>query len=635
MGRPFESELRSLDDTLTWAFDQDVENLREKILSQSDRPFYIIGSGGSFSACHYAAELLQFYGYMAKAITPLALHQNRVKIFKSNLIFISASGKNTDILSSFESALSQDPSAALSITLKFDSPLKKLSANYTVAKNYEYDLPAGKDGFLATNSLVAFFALLNKAIAKGVRKERLGLIDEDQALKIRNFSKKNSNKKSFVVIYGGWSSSPAVDLESKFSEAALGSILLSDYRNFGHGRHHWFDKQSKDSVIILLSTPAEEKLADKTISILPKSIPHLKLFVNDVTSSASIALLIQVFHFVNEIGKGKKIDPGRPGVPAYGSRLYNLRYKTLVKSKAEVSTKHHLALSRKIESPELLSSEDLKIWNAGLENFIRVLSSTKFGGFIFDYDGTLCSSDNRFTGMSCEITQALIKILEKGLVLGIATGRGKSVREDFQKQVPERYWDQIVIAYYNGADIGMLRNGDAPDIKSQPHPTLQYIAEQVASHPVIGKKIKTELRPFQLTININNIAEWRYARPILANLLMTLNLLDIQMLESSHSCDIVIKSKASKLNVLSHCNEMASSLKCAPEFLCIGDRGQWPGNDFELLSYKFSLSVDEVSPDINSCWNFAEAGKRNTEATLYYLSKIQYSKNDRSFSLKI
>lgn len=634
MGRPFETELQKVNETLTWASSQDVKDLKSLILEHTDKPFYIVGSGGSFSACYYAAELLQFNGYFAKAITPLALHQNRITIFRSNLIFISASGKNTDIISSFKSALSQDPNLTISITLKTKSPLKELASQYSVAKHFEYNLPAGKDGFLATNSLIAFFALLNRALSREGAKAAPVETDDAQLAQIKNFAKKHATKKSFIILYGGWSSSVAIDLESKFSEAALGNVLLSDYRNFGHGRHHWFDKQGKDSVIIMLSTPTEEKLADKTISILPKSVPHLKLFVNDTTSVGSISLLVQAFHFVNEIGKNKKIDPGRPGVPEYGSKLYNLKYKTLVKSRNNVSSKY-LAISRKVESPELLKPQDLETWNIGFENFVHLLASTNFGGIIFDYDGTLCSAENRFKGMSSEVSKVLTTILEKGFVIGIATGRGKSVREDFQNQIPEKYWDQVVIAYYNGSDIGMLRDSTLPDTISEPHPTLTNIAERIENHPLIGQKFKIELRPFQLTIKIGDIVEWRYARRILAHLMMTLDLSHIQMLESSHSCDIVIKSRASKLNILTHCKEIASRFSCPPEFLCIGDRGQWPGNDFELLTHKFSLSVDEVSPDIYSCWNFAEAGKRNTEATLDYLSKIQWSEQRRSFTMHI
>jgi len=105
MGKPFEKELLNIPRTLTWAFEQNVTELTKMILSGSRKPFYIIGSGGSFSSCTFVADLLQHHGFFAKAITPLSIHQYRVRILNSNLVFISASGKNTDILSSYETAL--------------------------------------------------------------------------------------------------------------------------------------------------------------------------------------------------------------------------------------------------------------------------------------------------------------------------------------------------------------------------------------------------------------------------------------------------------------------------------------------------------------------------------------------------
>lgn len=57
--------------------------------------------------------------------------------------------------------------------------------------------------------------------------------------------------------------------------------------------------------------------------------------------------------------------------------------------------------------------------------------------------------------------------------------------------------------------------------------------------------------------------------------------------------------------------------------LCIGDKGRWPGNDFDLLSEPFSLSVDEVSSDPVTCWNLAPAGYRGIQATLYYLDHMR------------
>ena len=80
----------------------------------------------------------------------------------------------------------------------------------------------------------------------------------------------------------------AIDIESKLTEAALANSLLADFRNFGHGRHHWFDKKRKNSAIIALVSPEEKELADKTIAQLPKDIPVLQLTTTKTGAAATI-----------------------------------------------------------------------------------------------------------------------------------------------------------------------------------------------------------------------------------------------------------------------------------------------------------------------------------------------------------
>ena len=45
------------------------------------------------------------------------------------------------------------------------------------------------------------------------------------------------------VLYSSSLRPAAVDIESRFVEAALGKVQATDLRNFGHGRHHWFAKR--------------------------------------------------------------------------------------------------------------------------------------------------------------------------------------------------------------------------------------------------------------------------------------------------------------------------------------------------------------------------------------------------------
>jgi hypothetical protein len=63
------------------------------------------------------------------------------------------------------------------------------------------------------------------------------------------------------------------------------------------------------------------------------------------------------------------------------------------------------------------------------------------------------------------------------------------------------------------------------------------------------------------------------------------------------------------------------------QILTIGDKGAWPGNDFELLSLPYSLSVDEPSADPRTCWNLAPLGQRGPLAALHYIDALEISRN--------
>src|SRR6185312_8732285 len=67
-----------------------------------------------------------------------------------------------------------------------------------------------------------------------------------------------------LVLHGPSTRIGAIDLESKFTEAALGNLQLADYRNFAHGRHHWLAKKADDSAVLILSSPEDKTSAERT-----------------------------------------------------------------------------------------------------------------------------------------------------------------------------------------------------------------------------------------------------------------------------------------------------------------------------------------------------------------------------------
>jgi HAD superfamily hydrolase (TIGR01484 family) len=622
MGKPFKKELEKVFEVYDWTLKQPKNDLLA-YLKTTEKPIIIVGSGGSLSACHYLTLLLHSKGLFAKPATPLELYYLKNSLNGCNIIFLSASGKNTDILFGFKLVMQYEPNAIISICMKNDSPLARLSKQFSNTKILQYNLPSGKDGFLATNSLVAFYSILYQEI-ETLPADKEIKIDSNFCSHLDQFSKKISKDNTLQVLFGGWGQSVAVDIESKFTEAALGNILLSDYRNFGHGRHHWFAKREK-SAIVALVTPREEMIAKKTLSILPSDIPHLIIKTNYDSSFASLDLLIKSFYLVDKMGAIQNIDPGRPGVPEYGSKLYNLKYTSFYKTNDTRVSKNAIAsIVRKanIKNISDLSESELSYWLEAYNQFLKKLTRTRFCSIIFDYDGTLCSLENRFKELSKEIFEEINKLLSNGLILGIVTGRGKSAREQLQKGIPKKLWKNVIIGYYNGSEITTLNDNNAPHKDLPRNEAIEEVNGILSSYKYPFTP-DIQIRPSQLTIEIKDKIEWTRIKPIIIHLIMKSGITGIQVLESNHSIDIISKPQISKLNIIPVIEKKAKDLGLKGEYLCIGDKGVWPGNDFELLSTRNSLSVDEVSPDTESCWNISDAGIKNDQATLEYLKKLK------------
>lgn len=620
MGKPFKEELKKLSETIRWAEQQDVTRLAQFLFAENKQiPLVCIGSGGSLSACHYAVQLYQHRnGVLAQAMTPLQLMYAGYNIIRSSkLLFLSASGKNKDILSAIKYGVKYNETGMMSLTLRKNNPTEELLEQYPKVQRWCENIPTEKDGFLATNSLLATFTLLCKAAcASKYQVSRFKLND----LQPETFNLNLSVIQNFIVMYGATGEPVAWDIESKLTEAALGSALLSDYRNFGHGRHHWFDKRGENSCIIALVTPVERELAYKTIGCLPKSVPVIYIETELDGPQASIDMLLKAFRFVNDLGETRGIDPGKPGVPGYGRLLYNLNYYKLTNRILPVEKTLDVAVLRKLG---IAGRENVPLWMYYSESclrFVRQLNRGRFTTVAFDYDGTLSASDrkSRFTNGLCdEIRDALMPLLENGVQIVVATGRGKSVGESFQESIDQKYWLQIKVGYYNGACL--LTLGDEDELKKwkKQHfdSELKELEEELKLRLPAGcVGYKFEERILQLSIEGEMTqAESQLVYDTCREIILDKQMKGIRVWRSSHSMDIVVYREVSKLRVIED-----------PEHtLCIGDYGTVEGNDYEMLTSKYSLSVDRVSKNTESCWNIAPSGMKGLDATLYYISRMK------------
>ena len=617
MGKPFNSELEKLTNTIKWTEGQDVTALRSFFSVNVGTPLICVGSGGSFSAASYAAMLYKQMCGLAVPMTPLAFDTCSEAIIRdSKLLFFSASGRNKDFLIAFQRGMEVGRGDMTGICLrespKWDEVINKFNSSF---EKHTFLIPSVKDGFLATNSLVSFFVLLYRCFfdAKPSKYIKKGLgYRLNHAIDFKGID-------NFIVLHSNLSEPVAVDLESKFSEAALGSVLMADYRNFGHGRHQWFDKRGNKSCIVALVNENDRPLAEKTLSKMPEDVHVVRIESGFKTPLATIDLLVKSFQFVAAIGEMRGIDPGRPGVPNYGTELYHLNYAKLISDESIVQAPKDLAIGRKMRlgSKALIANEEYQPYAEAYDKFIQQISNKEFNLLALDYDGTICNVDrkSRYNDqLEDSIAKILNKFLKEGIRIAIMTGRGGSVYELLQKSLNREYWGQVYLGCYNGAVIVKLSEDTTSieTIKEAPmDEQLEIFEKELKRYP-----FAPSMRKYSTQISFTCIDKQK-AYEICSEIIL-LNKLDrLHIWSSSHSLDVMVSTKGSKTAVK----------EISEDVLVIGDRGDYEGNDYEMLSLPYSLSVDGVSRNPASCWNLAPIELRGLDVVKYYLRKIKSTKN--------
>jgi hypothetical protein len=501
------------------------------------------------------------------------------------------------------------------------SPLKALQVDFSYVDVVEAAVDIAPDGFLAVNSLFAMCVLLTRAyrLASGMRDalpaSYEALIARTDALESLTIDRKqwieSLTGRTVSLLYSPPLQAAAADLESRFVEGALGNIHAADWRNFGHGRHHWLAKRASDTTVIAMIGAADQKLAARTLDLLSVPPTHSVRFDGAADVQGILAMLFAL-HLADLAGEAAGIDPGRPGVPNFGRRLYKLG------SKFRSPSARRAAIMRKARARGQDVGPELDLAYEAAADRVR---NERSCGIVFDYDGTLCDRRRRFDALPQDMADGLVRLAERGTVIGVATGRGRSAGRALQDLLPFSLRGQVVIGYYNGSVVLPLTELPS-DADLIPNTSSAAIAAEFRRR---WPDAVVEARRAQVSLNIptgNTPERWvgfvsELAREIDCG---------ARTLCSAHSVDVVVGGFG-KSTVINAVRRLAETPNGA--VIRIGDKGRWPGNDVDLLSDLLGLSVDEVSEDLESCWNFAPAGVLGPQATLYYISRLSNDEHGR------
>lgn len=605
--------------------------LKAAIRGASELSIIGVGSGGSFTVASLLCNLHETYtGRVSRASTPLEIICNPTLASSSPVFLISAEGKNPDITEALERARRHSARTVHVITNRSTSPLTECARKLTDVSTHFFGL-ADKDGYLATNSLLLNAVLIARVYAE-LNQSKNSLPDDLAGLRIGSstieqwvgqaqpFIAEAVARGALTVIYSPLLGPIASDLESKLSEAALLHVQLADLRSYAHGRHLWLANRPQDCAVLALIEPSLGSLWENMRALFPHEVPTLTMPLAGAELRELIAGLVAQMHLVSAVAELQGKDAGHPVVPQFGRDLYYMNLPTVIptpveaidgaeKSKYEVlgarwpSERNHGSMRRAHEE-----------YKAGIERQL-------FQAIVFDYDGTLCSSQRTENPPPITVLAHLERLVRSGVIVGIASGRGGSIQEHLQNNLRPEIVSKIQLGLYNG---GWLADAATKPVTSkETSEFLSHVTRIVRNLQKLGVPIPQHgvrtTHPYQVSVRFREGLSTDTMWFVIADALRQAGLNPSSMVRSKHSVDILAAGMG-KSRLLAH---IIQTFKVDPyNILTIGDQGAWPGNDSALLEHRFSLSVDVPSRRLDRGWKLAPAHKRDVDATLWYLDRI-------------
>lgn len=647
MGRRYATELLELDATYEWAMLASVAELSESVARSAHHPLIAVGSGGSLTLAHFA-ELLhgRFTGQPAQTLSPYELVTMAQPVAGSAVLLCSAGGSNPDVITAAQQILKRAPFQLLAVLTKPGSPLQDCLEEAAWPRCHAFLTPTKKDGFLATNSLLASMVLLTRAYEGWVGQPSCLPDSLDQLLhpgttrsefleRLHDHLGPVVDRDTLVVLFGVGTKPAAMDVESRFTEAALAAVQIADFRNFAHGRHHWLARHAETSGVLAICESGD-KIGQRTLSLIPDSIPRWEVSVESGIRGTVAAVCHSLF-LAQIAGMIKGVDPGRPQVPTFGRKLYHLKaMPPLYPRKSDIQERMNLAIERKSGCSviNLEMQGQIDKWTTLYNKFIGRLAKASIQCVVLDYDGTLCGPQRRLKGITDLMADRINALLAEGVTIAIATGRGKSVREAMLQHIPSpENQSRLFIGYHNGAEIAPLSDGSFPPKEQPLAPELHAIAVSLKANSLLSRGASIVAKGKQITLSFLPGSDTATILHEVENVFGLHRACGVALVTSSHSVDITAPG-VNKTNVVDY---LAQRLGLpdggVDSILCIGDRGRAPGNDADLLTHPLSLSVDEVNDDPSTCWSIAEPSLRFDHACLDLLSRLRLGKTGMRFDV--
>ena len=641
-GTYYDGELAELGNTFSAAMSANIEPLKLAISSAAESSIIGVGSGGSFTVASLLCNLHELYtGRVSRPSTPLEIICNPTLAASSPVFMISAEGKNPDIIEVLERARRHSSRTVHVVTNRGSSPLMEHVRELPEVTPHVFEL-AKKDGYLATNSLLLDAVLIARAYG-ALHSEAVQFPESLDGLRIgghsvqewlagaQAFVRQAVPRKGLIIVFSPLLRPVAADLESKLSESALLYTQLADIRSFAHGRHLWLAERAQDCAILALVEPGVERLWARMQELLPSNVPVCTMPLGGGRPQDLLAGLVAQMRLVSLIAAEMGKDPAKPHVPSFGRELYYVDLSSYIPGPEDTGRRGEQSKFEVLGArwPSIGSNGAM---SRALASFESALALQPFRAIVFDYDGTLCSSQRKDSPPSGPIVERMMRLLDAGIVVGVASGRGDSIQKHLRDVLPSEAWSKVHLGLYNGGWIGLLDEEiDKGVVTNEFLSHVRRILGRLESLGVPIERVR-ETYPHQISVRFKEGANAENMWFVIADSLRQAGLDPSTVVRSKHSVD-VLAANVNKSHLVAN---MIQVRGIDPyEIVTMGDQGAWPGNDASLLEHRFSLSVDQPSRRLDRGWKLAPHHKRDVDATIWYLDHAKIDQLAGSFRFEL
>lgn len=399
-------------------------------------------------------------------------------------------------------------------------------------------------------------------------------------------------------------------LETFLWQTGLAPVQLTDFRSFARGSLLRDESRSRRIFALALTTRESEPVWRSIDALLPEFVRRgvmdldhggrLANAIGIVSGLVVVARLCELSDTCLSIGDREAsaaiVEDDAMLRRLVDQRTPAVRHKTAARLLHDSVSNLHVALSA-----------------FGRER-MHNLGQARFVGIVLDYDGTVVPNEPpeaRLGPPAAELIGELVRLAERGVRIGFATGRGGSAGDRLREALPDRFHDRVLVGYFNGAHVRPLAvdiRHDRPPVDASVAATAAWITRSglLSDDDFLASEV-------QVTISIDEVGDPTTFR---ARLLACPEIAAgrVRLLSSQHSFDIV-PGGATKLAVA---RELVGGGN-TDLVLAVGDSGSPLGNDRELLSGPHSVSVGSVCGDHQGAWTLFGLTPRGPDALLRLL----------------